>query len=716
MHSPWAELKAQGTAGKQAVNLEEVRRAMEVLACPDYGMEIMGLPSGQYRICRGNELESMCSAVWDLAENQGIYFVINPVPSELNRPALKAHPINRWWLFLDIDPVKESQDVSASDVEHEAARGMAERISVFLKELGWSAPVMIDSGNGWYLFYRVDMPNDDTAQKVVRDFLHAVGDRFDGPGKIDRSVHNSNRLAKVPGTWALKGPNSPTRPHRMAKLVEVPDGVVYPLWAGHLEKAIEALRKPPAQTPNGGPVILPMPPGPSPFEMKAPRDDGGKEAYGRKALQDECAKVSSAGENGRNNQLNESAFSLGQLVGGVVLERIQVEVALRGAAVACGLDTDDNCGQAGIDRTIRSGMEAGMKKPRSVPENGHGASATATTNGSIPKAESKKAKPAPQAPEIFTLPQVLVMDIPEPRWAVPGILSEGLSILAGKPKLGKSWMALNLAMTIAAGGKALGDVQTVPGNVLYLSLEDKLRRVQCRSRKILGEVGMEATVNMSVAVRWPRQDNGGLGFIAEWVAAAARPVLVIIDVWQKYRPEQTRGGGYSQDYDHASELKEYMDQWGVSVLVLHHTKKALQEDVVEEISGTNGFSGAADGVLVLSRSRGQNEGKLFVTGRDVDEKSLALQFDPVHCCWKSLGDAKVHQGSKLREAIIEEFKKLGPSVALWPSEMADRLEKDRGVVKMTMWRMEREGMLKRTGEKYSYPVDEINLGNEEAAF
>src|SRR5262249_54882112 len=99
-----------------------------------------------------------------------------------------------------------------------------EGIKDHLTELGWPDPVEVDSGNGRYLLFHVKLPNDESSRELVRLVLHALADEFPG-AKIDRSVHNASRLARLPGTWNRKGKDKPDRPHRLARLVAVPDVV-----------------------------------------------------------------------------------------------------------------------------------------------------------------------------------------------------------------------------------------------------------------------------------------------------------------------------------------------------------------------------------------------------------------------------------------------------------------------------------------------------------
>ena len=122
-------------------------------------------------------------------------------------------------------------------------------------------------------------------------------------------------------------------------------------------------------------------------------------------------------------------------------------------------------------------------------------------------------------PSIFSLRDLLSWELPPVRWAVPEILPEGLTLLAGKPKLGKSWLALSLALSIAAGGVALGKQPVAQGDVLYLALEENARRLQARARQLLASM-TEVPAGMEFALDWPRLAEGGL--ILAWKSISKR--------------------------------------------------------------------------------------------------------------------------------------------------------------------------------------------------
>jgi hypothetical protein len=263
---------------------------------------------------------------------------------------------------------------------------------------------------------------------------------------------------------------------------------------------------------------------------------------------------------------------------------------------------------------------------------------------------------------------------------------------------------------VAAGGKALGDMQTVAGDVLYLALEDRVRRIQNRARKVLKGLAVQASGRLQIAVEWLRQDRGGLQQLEGWLDGVDNPRLVIVDVWARFRTASTgKRSAYDEDYECAAEVKKVVDKRNCSLLLVHHCKKGKADDVIEEVSGTLGLAGSADGTMVLVRARGENEATLHVTGRDVDEQQLALVFDPATCCWTSEGDSKLKTASKVKQRIMDAYR-LQPHARFWPSALAEMLGMERDCVKRTMYRMADEGILKRVGSgQYTWPVDEASF-------
>lgn len=235
----------------------------------------------------------------------------------------------------------------------------------------------------------------------------------------------------------------------------------------------------------------------------------------------------------------------------------------------------------------------------------------------------------PPEPQYRTAVELMAMNFPPMQYAIPGVLAEGLNILAGPPKIGKSWFVLQAALAIAYGGRAFG-VKVEQGDVLYYALEDGWRRLKRRLREVLH--GQPAPEGLTLGTWIKRLDDGGLDSIEDWVSSHQQARLVIVDTFQRARP--LRGGKgadtYGEDVIHSAELQRLAVDYGVAILAIHHTRKATGDDPLEAVSGTQGLAGTADAVLVLRRERNQPTGQLFITGRDVREQTLAMTFDDFH--------------------------------------------------------------------------------------
>lgn len=255
----------------------------------------------------------------------------------------------------------------------------------------------------------------------------------------------------------------------------------------------------------------------------------------------------------------------------------------------------------------------------------------------------------------FTAADLMSTTFPEPRWAVPGLVAEGLNLLVGSPKLGKSWLCLGLAVAIASGGMALGKVGVDPGEVLYAALEDTPRRLQDRLQKVLHDEPVPDRLSFITAL--PRMPDA-IGYIEGWLEAHPEARLVIIDVLRKVRPPaDTRSGMYADDYDVMSALKNLADRHSVAVLAVHHTRKATDEgDVFNEVSGSTGLTGAADAILIAKRARNTAEAVLHVTGRDVTEQEYGLTWDAEACSWSLLDEPALVTGmSATRRRILDHL-------------------------------------------------------------
>lgn len=228
------------------------------------------------------------------------------------------------------------------------------------------------------------------------------------------------------------------------------------------------------------------------------------------------------------------------------------------------------------------------------------------------------------------------MTFPPVQWVVPGLIPEGYGLIVAPPKAGKSWMVAGIGLAAAQGGTAFGSVPVHARPVLYLALEDGLRRLQDRYTHLLDGAPiprrMVSVTDVSPAVAWSTMREFALDHREE------NP-LIIVDTYQKIAPPKTPGeGAYEHDYRAGGMFKDLARLIpGGTVLAVHHTNKGVHDDFQDSVSGTQGVAGAADFAMVLNRPRKSDDAILSITGRDVFEDEYAMSTsDGV---WSLFGDS-----------------------------------------------------------------------------
>lgn len=326
---------------------------------------------------------------------------------------------------------------------------------------------------------------------------------------------------------------------------------------------------------------------------------------------------------------------------------------------------------------------------------------------SAPRWKPSESKSNGYRAETFTASDLMAVELPPPTWIVPGVLPEGVSLLAGKPKLGKSWMALAIAVAVASGGVALGKVPVEQGDVLYLALEDNRRRLQKRLGILLH--GDPAPDSLHISLDWRRLDDGGADDLDAFLSKNPDTRLVAVDTLKKVRPRVSGNRSvYEVDYEALEPLLPIAAEHEVAILVVHHTRKAGADDPLDEISGSTGLTGGVDGAMVLKRERGRADAFLHITGRDIEEDvELALRWDRETAGWIIAGDAAEYRLSEERAEVVRVLEETGEPMT--PTEVADVLDKRPGSVKKLLWTMARDGQLTAASGRYS--PNDGNPGN-----
>ena len=259
-----------------------------------------------------------------------------------------------------------------------------------------------------------------------------------------------------------------------------------------------------------------------------------------------------------------------------------------------------------------------------------------------------------------------------PDFVVSGLLSKGLHILAGSPKVGKSWLALWLAVTVAKGEPVWG-MNTQQGTTLYLCLEDSVLRIQNR----LFEITEDAPPNVHFCTECAPIGQGLEEQIESFVSEHPGTVLVIIDTLQIIRP--VHDATYANDYRDLSVLKRLADKHGIAILLIHHLRKEKSEDVFHRISGTTAISGAVDSSFTLvEEKRGSGRARLTCVGRDIEYRELELHRSEENV-WELVSDSR--DEPVLREdrivILISAFMSTRTVFIGTPTELSEKIDPDR---------------------------------------
>ena len=208
---------------------------------------------------------------------------------------------------------------------------------------------------------------------------------------------------------------------------------------------------------------------------------------------------------------------------------------------------------------------------------------------------------------------------------VDELIPEGLHILAGAPKIGKSWLALWLCLCVSQG-QPLWNFATTQGEVLYLSLEDSYRRIQSR----LFDLTDDAPQTLHFAILADTLKHGLEQQIEQFLTEHPATKLVVIDTLQRVRSTGGDSNLYANDYQDIGLLKKLADKRHIAILLIHHLRKLHDDDPMNMISGSTGLSGAADSTFVLQKSsRLANVASLHCTGRDIPDRTLKLEFGAI---------------------------------------------------------------------------------------
>lgn len=557
-----------------AIDATEARRAFEILLSPGCH-EIRGLPSGRSKEVNGKLVDQAMKSVALLGDDRGVYFTLNPVKPGLgDRAAKTGDVLSRFWFLVDVDRKKALEpDRMATSQEKSDALDLSAKIADWLISEGWPSPVIVDSGNGAHLLFRIDLPNDELTRLLLSRALKALAKRWDNDrAEVDQKVFNAGRISKLPGTWVRKGINTDDRPWRLSKILWTPEK----LECVTVEQ-LEALTWEAKAHPDAEPTM-------SPWEMvhQAPPDrvDG----YVKSGIARELTKLCLAAVGSRNETLNMVAFALGQFCGAGVLTRVDAERQIFAAARGTGL------GDTEIAATMRSGLNSGILKPHSLPSPG--------------PAPSKNGVHSPTPPKKPLGKLTIGLDEIKPRkvdWIYENRIAPGfITIFAGRTGLGKSFVTCDIVAKLSLGcPPAYSTITQPPMRTLFMSEDSPEIVIGPRLLEMGADASMVRFMTWEAMAQYTLADTAMLD---QAYHECGWPGLIVIDP-----PANFLG---SVDEHKNAEVRAvlklliaWLDTHKVACVFIMHINKAVGKglEAVERIIGSVAWGSSARMTLAFTK-------------------------------------------------------------------------------------------------------------------
>jgi hypothetical protein len=704
----------------------EIAFALSAIVEPGSVFEIRCLTDRKGRADAGY-FDSIPAAATALAALEfpykGVYVTPNPVsPDLLARSYNRITPwiaettlddlvLRRRWLLADVDP-RRPTGISSTDAEHMAALNKLDALSFVLAfEYGFPMPMTNSSGNGAHGMYPCDLPNTPEVRNSVQTFIKCLAARFnDTTAEIDTSVFNAARIWRLPGTWARKGDNIPTRPHRKSYIIRpaVPDGARVTLQQIETFNAANS-------------HLLAVGVGGTRSSV-----GGGTSVNGNEYPADERLY----------KMLNDHAMRrLADWVPHFFPAARQYKEGFRVGSDDLGRDLEEDLtihpwplGIKDFGLADQGDKTEGRRTPVSLIAQYHTGgdkAAAARQLGEVLKAPVIEFSPLPAPtpdsllpgvgppPKVFqfstsvrSISDLKRQTFKDRTFIIDNVLPTGNIMLGARPKMRKTWLAMQIGRSVAAGLKFL-EWQCNQHEVLGLFLEDNERRIHERfntldtfemnppnldgfrywcggmghnsqGRLVVTDPEQHARTNQA----FPR-GQAGIDALDAYVDEFPKTKLIIIDTFAHFRDDSSERDIYARDYKAQMPITEFANRRNVLVLSVTHEKKGLagldSGDFMEDITGSAGVTGGCDGVMSIKGRRGvqdENESrKLMLSGRDVPHDfEVDMTFDAQRGGWLPAArtDVKVAVVTLLQRHPFVNQRELG---ALLPNIPQARLTK-----------------------------------------
>lgn len=300
----------------------------------------------------------------------------------------------------------------------------------------------------------------------------------------------------------------------------------------------------------------------------------------------------------------------------------------------------------------------------------------------------------------WTVNDLLDAKFSDPLWTVQNMIPIGLGSLAGKPKVGKSWLTLQLSKAKASGGHFLG-VKVEQSPVIYLAYEDSPRRL----KKRIEVMGIERDTPITFHTEYPLLNAGGLDKLYQEIQSTKAKLIIIDTFGRSVGRHEIKD--YSENVGLLSPLQSMAQELAVTILLVdHHGKMTTGDNPIVDLIGSIGKAATFDCVMGLYKQQGVAGGKLMIISRDAEQQEIALEWDSVTCTWQAMGDVRSYFQQSVLDAIFDLTTRGEPATT---RRISLHLDSDQGQVSRAISNLiniGKVGKLPKIGVEQPYEVIE----------
>lgn len=266
---------------------------------------------------------------------------------------------------------------------------------------------------------------------------------------------------------------------------------------------------------------------------------------------------------------------------------------------------------------------------------------------------------------------LLALEVEPPKFIIASFMPIGLHILSGSAKIGKSWLALWLCQQVSTGGK-VWEFETLCCGTLYLALEDTVDRLHFR----LSHITDNGSEQSFFATEADNMSGSLILQLENFLKNYPDTGLIVIDTLQRIRGLVNDKNAYANDYNEVGRIKKFADDHRIAVLLVHHVRKMPDNDPFNMVSGSVGIIGAVDSMYVLEKDRRtENRAILHVTGRDIEDMQLQLEFDRDMTVWRFVSYLSGEKTVDIVITVLVSFLSGQKSFNGTASELVNELKK-----------------------------------------